>query len=104
MNDYKASIICIVFNEKYEFEDVLLIGMADNKNKARALLMDDIWRVMENFGSSKCELEESRSEYDEPITVVHTHDADNDGHTMHWHYYCLFDRAEVKPQESEVEE
>jgi len=94
MNDYKASIVCVVFNEKYEFEDVLLIGIATNKDKAKSLLMDDIWRVMNDFGSSKCEIEESRSEYDTPITIVHTHDASNDGLTMHWHYYCLFDDAE----------
>lgn len=98
MSNHKSSIICVVFNEKYEFEDILLIGIADNSEKARVLLMSDIFRVMEDFGSCKCEIEESRSEYDEPITVVHTHDANNDGLTKHWHYYALFDNNESESE------
>lgn len=94
MSNDKSSIICVVFDEKYEFEDILLIGIVDSPEKARALLMNDIWRVMEDFGSSKCEIEESRSEYDEQITIVHTHDANNDGLTKHWHYYGLSEKSE----------
>ena len=92
MNDYKAIIICVVFNEKYEFNDILLIGQTDNKDKAKALLFDDIRRVMGDYGPSKCELEESRTEHDEPIMIVHTHDAE--GFTMHWHYYCKIESEE----------
>ena len=64
--------------------------MANNKDKAAALIMDDILRVMEDFGSNKCEIEESRSQYDNPITIVHTKDVDNCEYTNHVHYYCLF--------------
>ena len=101
MSDYKASVMCAVFDDKYRFIDVILIGIADNEDKAKALQMDDIWRVMEDFGSGKCEIETTRSEYDEPITVVHTHEAGNDGYTKHWHYYCLFDDSVENKADSE---
>lgn len=101
MSNYKASIVCTVFNEKYEFEDILLIGIANNKDEACALLMGDIFRVMKDFGLGKCEIEESRSVYDEPITIVHTHDASNEGLTMHWHYYCLLDNHEAESEDKE---
>lgn len=95
MNDYNASIVCVVFNDQYEFEDILLIGIANSMDRAKSLIMNDISRVMRDFGSGKCEIEEAESEYGVSITVVHTRD-NNDGLTIHWHYYCLLDESEDK--------
>lgn len=88
---YEASIICVVFDEKYEFDDILHIGIAHSPTEAQSLIMGDIWRVIEDFGEGKGEIEESRSAYDEPITIAHTYDKTNN-YVMHWHYYCLINK------------
>lgn len=98
MNDYEASVICTVFDNKYKFEDNLLIGITHSPEETKALLMHDIFRVMEDFGNDKCEVETRRSMYDETVTIVHTHDTDNDC-TNHWHYYCLFNRHKKGEEE-----
>ena len=99
MKNYEASIICSIFDKEYEFEDNLIIGISHSKEETEALLMDDIFRVMEDFGNDKCEIEIGRSTYDEAVTIVHTYDKDNDS-TMHWHYYCLFSRSDNEDSET----
>jgi hypothetical protein len=94
--NYEATIICTVFNDKYEFEDNLLLGVVHSPLEAKALLMQDIFRVMEDFGHDKCEIENSRSAYDEQITIVHTYD---DTVRHHWHYYCLFKDPQKESEE-----
>ena len=93
MGNDKACLICVVFNDKYDFDDILLIGVTD-KLMVKSLLMDDILRLLEDFGDNKCEIEYGRSEYDEAVIIVHTKQEDNEKLTMHWHYYCLFDKKE----------
>lgn len=88
---YEAVVMCTVFDEKNAFEDNLLIGIAHSPMEARSLLMDDIERVMDGFGNGKAEIRNSRSVYDEPITIIYTSNPDNG--TYHWHYYCLFNEA-----------
>lgn len=83
---YEAILTCVVFDNDYNFEDILHIGIAHSKEEASNLLLNDIWRVMEEFGNDKCSMENARSEYDEPVTIVHT-----EGELIHhWHYYLQF--------------
>ncbi len=84
---YEAVVMCTVFDENYNFEDNQLVGIAHSPMEARSLLMSDIERVMEDFGDGKAEISNGRSEYDEPITIVH---ARNNGIERFWNYYCLF--------------
>ncbi len=94
IKEYEASVICTVFDGKYGFEDVLLIGIAHSPVEARSLVFDDILRVMQDFGDGKCEIENGVSEYDEPITIVRTHDKNGSEYT--WNYYCLFNENKRK--------
>lgn len=94
---YEGSIICVVFDEKHNFEDILHIGVSHSLTESFALIMEDIYRVMENFGSDKCTVETGRSVYDEPITVVDT--VGEDGLKIYWHYYCLQTKKEEGNEE-----
>lgn len=93
---YEASIICVVFDNKGAYEDLLQIGIAHSPTEACSLLMEDIWRVMKDFGDGKGEIEESESIYGEPLTVVIT----NSKHAgiNHWHYYCMVDERKSEAE------
>lgn len=99
---YEAVVICTVFDEKYAFEDNQLIGIAHSPMEARSLLMSDIERVMNDFGNGKAEIRNSRSVYDEPITIVYTSNPDNG--TYHWHYYCLFKESDKAMNQEDEDE
>lgn len=81
---YEASVIAVVFDEKYDFVDLLHIGISHNPKETAGLIMDDIWRLVEDFEPHEVKIKESRSMYDEPITIVHCGED-------HYHYYILFD-------------
>lgn len=88
---YKAVIVCVIFDEKYDFESVSLLGISHSYSETLYLMHNDILRLMEDFDEPhKIELETSRDLYEEPITIAHH----KHGHA---HYYCLFiERPEEK--------
>lgn len=95
---YKAAIIGVMFNEKYEFEDILLLGISDNPQKSFAIQQREIMRLYEDYGESdeKPHLEyyEGRSSYDEPISIIKYE-------LGYEHIYCLFEEEENDSELSE---
>ena len=90
-NHYRAAIIGVLFNEKYEFEDILLLGIAETPESAFAIQQKEIMRLYEDFGAeddkSAIEYSESRSNYDEPICVIKYAEG-------YEHIYCMFKEDE----------
>ena len=88
MHNNKIAVILTVFDHEYKFQDNLLIGIADNPLEASGLLMNDIFRVLSDFGYSNGEITINEcSNYEHDLTIVTTGKGDDQ---MHWHYYCLF--------------
>lgn len=85
---YRAAIIGVVFNEKYEFEDILFLGIADTPESAFAIQHNEIMRLYEDYGAENdkpaVEYSESRSNYDEPICVIKYAEG-------YEHIYCMFE-------------
>lgn len=87
MNNDKIAVILTVFDHEYKFQDNLLIGIANNPLEASGLLMNDIFRVLSDFGHSNGEIVINEySNYEHDLTMVTTGKGDDQ---MHWHYYCL---------------
>lgn len=84
---YEAVIIGVMFNEKYDFEDILVHGIAHSKEEAFAIQQEEIMRLYEDYNNDdtdyKLEYSESRSEYDEPICVIKYRQG-------YEHLYCMF--------------
>lgn len=85
---YKAAIIGVMFDEKYEFEDILLLGIAESPEQSFAIQQREIMRLYEDFSESDGEkkpitYKESRSNYDEPISVIKYA-------AGYEHIYCMF--------------
>ena len=91
MNEtYEASIIAVSFDEKYEFEDILHLGIAHSKTEALSIQQDEIMRLYEDFTDENqnhvpIEYSEGRSQYDEPICVIKYA-------AGYEHIYCLFNK------------
>ena len=83
-----SGIIGVLFDEKYEFEDILLLGIAETPESAFAIQQKEIMRLYEDFGAeddkSAIEYSESRSNYDEPICVIKYAEG-------YEHIYCMFE-------------
>lgn len=88
---YRAAIIGVLFNEKYEFEDILFLGIAETPESAFAIQQKEIMRLYEDFGKEHdkpaVEYSESRSNYDEPICVIKYAEG-------YEHIYCMFKEEE----------
>lgn len=82
---YEACLILVAFDREYNYEDTTLIGIARSIEEAAKLQLMDIFRLMEDFGQDECRVVNTRSEYDYPVTIVHT--KDDYGNENHWHYY-----------------
>lgn len=89
IKNYEASLIAVVFDETYDFVDILHCGIAHSEEEAGWLLTDELYRLIEDFEPHKIEVEESRSTYDEPITVVKC------GNET-YHYYLMFNEEDRK--------
>lgn len=84
MSDYLAVIVGVMFDEKYDFEDILVHGVAHSPAEAFAINAKEIARLYEDFGNDEhLEYSESRSQYDEPITVIKYASG-------YEHIYCMF--------------
>lgn len=85
--NYKAAIIGVLFDEKYEFEDILLLGISESPEQSFAIQQKEIMRLYEDFsendGKKPITYEESRSSYDEPISVIKYAGG-------YEHIYCMF--------------
>lgn len=87
---YRAAIIGVLFNEKYEFEDILLLGIAETPESAFAIQHNEIMRLYEDFGGDDkpaIEYSEGRSNYDKPICVIKYAEG-------YEHLYCMFEEDE----------
>lgn len=87
---YRAAIIGVLFNEKYEFEDILFYGIAETPESAYAIQHKEIMRLYEDFGGDDkpaIKYSESRSNYDEPICVIKYAEG-------YEHLYCMFEEDE----------
>ena len=83
MKEYKAVIVGVMFDNKYEFEDILVHGIATSPTESFAIEHQEIMRLYEDFGEKPLTFSESRSEYDEPIVVVQY----SEGYE---HIYCYY--------------
>ena len=83
MNEYRAVIVGVMFNNKYEFEDILVHGIATSPTESFAIVCKEIMRLYEDFGEKPLTFSESRSEYDEQIDVVQY----SEGYE---HIYCYY--------------
>lgn len=95
MSDYLAVIVGVMFDEKYEFEDVFVHGVASNPTEAFAITQQEIMRLYEDFGEHPLTYTQARSAYDEPIQVVQY----SGGYE---HIYCYFPKG--KPQNAQKDE
>ena len=88
---YRAAIIGVLFNEKYEFEDILFLGIAETPESAFAIQHNEIMRLYEDFGAEDdkpaIEYSESRGNYDKPICVIKYAEG-------YEHLYCMFKEDE----------
>lgn len=87
---YRAAIIGVLFDEKYEFVDILFLGIAETRESAVAIQCNEIMRLYEDFGGDDkpaIEYSESRSNYDEPICVIKYA-------AGYEHIYCMFEEGE----------
>ena len=88
---YRAAIIGVLFNEKYEFEDILFHGIAETQESTFAIMHNEIMRLYEDFDGDDdkpaIEYSESRSNYDEPISVIKYA-------AGYEHLYCMFEEGE----------
>jgi len=84
---YRAAIIGVLFDNKYQFEDILLLGFAYTPESAFAIQHNEIMRLYEDFGAEDdkpaIEYSESRSNYDKPICVIKYAEG-------YEHIYCMF--------------
>lgn len=89
MNNYEAVIIAVCFDEKYDLEDILLLGIAHSKNESLAIQQDEIMRLYEDYISEEdhehhpVEYSEARSQYGEPMCVLKYAGG-------YEHIYCMF--------------
>lgn len=73
MNNDKIAVILTVFDHEYKFQDNLLIGIANNPLEASGLLMNDIFRVLSDFGHSNGEIVINEySNYEHDLTILTT--------------------------------
>lgn len=80
-------LIGVLFDKKYKFEDIILIGESDSPIKTFALQHDEIMRLYEDFcddnGNNRpVEYSESRSMFDDAICVIKYCDG-------YEHIYCF---------------
>lgn len=77
--------------KKYEFEDILLLGIAETPESAYAIQHNEIMRLYEDFGGDDdkpaIEYSESRSNYDESICVIKYA-------AGYEHIYCMFEEGD----------
>ena len=89
MSDYLAVIVGVMFDEKYDFEDIFVHGVAHSPDEAFAIAAREIARLYEDFGEPAdgehkvIEYSQSRSQYDEPIHVIKYASG-------YEHIYCMF--------------
>lgn len=95
---YEASLVCLVYDNDYKFDDIMLIGVAHSMDEACSLQMEAIYEVMETFGNNQCTVKTDHSEYENFMTIVDTEDENNS--KMHFHYYLLFASERSKDEES----
>ena len=89
-SDYLAVIVGVMFDEKYEFEDIFVHGVAKDATEAFAITQKEVMRLYEDFGEHPLTYTQDRSQYDEPIQVVQY----SGGYE---HIYCYFPNG--TPQE-----
>lgn len=91
--NYKAALIGVVFDEQYQFEDILFLGISESPEQSFAIQQKEIMRLYEDFseddGKKPITYEESRSNYDEPISVIKYA-------AGYEHIYCMFRDEEVE--------
>lgn len=81
---YEATVLCVAFSEDgTDFEDILYMGVAHSPQECGDLIMQDLWRLIEDYEPHEISVKEGRSIYDEPITIVKC------GKDV-YHYYILF--------------
>lgn len=83
MEDYESVIVGVMFDEKYQFEDIFVHGVAHSPDEAFAIDQREIMRLYEDFGEEPVVYSESRSTYDWPISVIKY----SGGYE---HLYCIF--------------
>lgn len=83
MEDYESVIVGVMFDEQCQFEDVFVHGVAHSPTEAFAIQQREIMRLYEDFGEIPLTYSESRSQYDEAISVVKY----SSGYE---HLYCFF--------------
>lgn len=85
---YHAVIIGVLFDEEYNFEDILVHGIAHSKKEAFAIQQEEMMRLYEDYRDENGEgypvkFTESRSTYDDVICILqYKHGYE--------HLYCKF--------------
>lgn len=96
--NYKAAIIGVMFDEKYNFEDILLLGISKSPEQSFAIQQEEIMRLYEDFseedGKKPITYEETRSNYDEPICVIKYA-------AGYEHIYCMFKEEEDEDERTD---
>lgn len=91
--DYKAFVMAVSFDNKYNYEGVIFLGDAKSPLEAHGLVQKDILRLLEDYEGSEVQLEEIHDTFGEDVIIAHyKYDKNQDYH--HMHYYCTVEKKE----------
>ena len=98
--EYEAVIIGVMFDERYDFEDIFMHGIAHSKEESFAIQQEEMMRLYEDYADEnddkyRVEYSEDRSVYDNPICVFKYK-------LGYEHMYCIFTNEGRSEQDKEM--
>ena len=83
MGKYEAVIIAVLFDSQGDFEDIMLLGISHSYDETASMIFTDIERLIEDYEPHVAKVYNSRSNYDECITIAEYGAGSAN-------YYCIF--------------